>query len=309
MEHVGHLVQFDGMLHWCFLIALFGFLVSITWVVIRVLMPLRQLVRLADGISQGDFETFAQPIGGIAEIDRLRLGLNRMMEQIKAGQEREYAYRNALTDSQEYERMRIAHEIHDDTIQSLVLVAHHLERATLAVGKEQDTPLPNHLKNARIQLLNTIDRLRRLIANLRPTILDEMGLVMAVEALCEAHSTLAVEVLGDVLELQPAQELALFRTAQEAIRNAERYAQADQINAMLIYSETDVTLKVCDDGIGFEVPNQLQVFAANGHFGLLGIRERIRNHGGSLKLTSEKTVGTEIEVSFPLNASGMLAKA
>lgn len=309
MEHLGHLLQFDGMLHWCFLIALLGFMVSIAWVIVRVLLPLRQLVKLADGIAEGNFATFAQPIQGIGEIDHLRVRLHQMMEQIKASHEREFAYRNALTDSQEHERMRIAHEIHDDTIQSLVLVTHHLERAALAAEMEELTVLPNHLRNARAQLLNSIDRLRGLIANLRPAILDELGLVMAVEALCEAHSSLEFQVVGSVCELQSAQELALFRTAQEAIRNAERYAQASQINATLIYSETDVILKVSDDGVGFEVPNQLQVFAANGHYGLLGIRERVRHLGGNLRLTSKKLAGTEVEVRFPLDFGTTPGKA
>lgn len=308
MEHLGHLLQFDGMLHWCFLLALFGFLISLSWVIIRVLLPLRQLVKLAEGIAEGDFDTFARPIGGIREIDRLRARLHQMLQQLQAGQEREYAYRNALTDSQEHERMRIAHEIHDDTIQSLVLVAHHLERASLAAASEQDA-LPTHLKNARTQLLTSIDRLRGLIANLRPTILDEMGLVMAVEALCEAHTSLEFQVLGNACELQPAQELALFRTAQEAIRNAERYAQAGQINATLIYSETDVTLRVRDDGVGFEVPKQLQEFAAKGHYGLLGIRERVRHLGGSLSLSSHAKTGTEIEVRFPFEIANSAMKA
>lgn len=308
MEHLEHVVQFDGMLHWCFLIALFGFFVSLSWVVVRVLLPLRQLVKLAEGIGEGDFAIFAEPIHGIAEIDRLRVRLHQMMEQLQSGQERERAYQNALTDSQEHERMRIAREIHDDTIQSLILVTHHLERATSAANTEQDG-LPVHLKNARNQLLNTIDRLRSLIANLRPTILDEMGLVMAVEALCETHAALDFQVVGNACELQPAQELALFRTAQEAIHNAERHAQASQINAMLIYSETEVTLKVSDDGVGFEVPNQLQEFAAKGHYGLLGIRERVRHLGGNLSLTSNMKIGTEIEVRVPFAVSSSPIKA
>lgn len=300
--HAEHMMQYDGFLHWCFLISLIGVIASVSWVMIRVLLPLHHLVQLADGAAQGNLETFSRPIMGIAEIDRLRLRLNQMMAQIKAAQEREYTYRNALTDSQEHERMRIAHEIHDDAIQSLVLVSHHIERATLAPTAEQDSVLLVHLKNARGQLLGCIERLRGLIANLRPTLLDELGLVTAVEGLCEVHETLDFRVVGSAHELEHAQELAIFRAAQEAIRNAERYARAKTIRATLIYSDKDVTLRVRDDGIGFDVPTQLQEFAAGGHYGLLGIHERVRHLGGSLRLTSRFRAGTSLEVRFPLHS-------
>jgi signal transduction histidine kinase len=298
MDHAEHLLQYDGLLHWCFLIALVGFIASLVWVLIRVLLPLQYLVSLAEMIDEGDFSRFSQPIGGIVEIDRLRIRLDKMLSQIKVGQEREVAYRNTLADSQEHERMRIAHEIHDDTIQSLIVVSHHIERAARSsdVAKHE---WQQHLKNARDQLLGSIDRLRQLIANLRPSILDELGLVTAVESLCDAHTNLDFQVVGDACEIHQAQELALFRAAQEAIRNADRHAQAHQISASLVYSKHEVTLKVSDDGIGFKIPKQMQEFAVNGHYGLLGIRERVRHLGGQLKLISQLDMGTSIEITFP----------
>lgn len=299
MHHASHLMSFDGLLHWCFLLALFGYFISIAWVVVRVLIPIRQLANLTQHLSEGDFEAFAQPIAGISEVERLRRHLHKMMGQIQAGQERELAYRNNLADSQEYERMHIAREIHDETIQSLVLVAHHIERATTAVETSKED-LRGHLKNARAQLLNSIEQLRHLIGNLRPTVLDELGLVTAIETLCDSHHQLEFEVVGTVYEINHAQELAIFRTAQEAIRNAERHANAEQINARLTYSETAVALTIRDDGDGFDIPHNVQEFATRGHFGLLGIRERVRYLGGQLNLTSAIHQGTEINVSFPL---------
>lgn len=298
IEHAGHIAQFDGTLHWCFLIALAGFLSSLIWVVVRVLLPLRYLARLADAIAEGQAVTFSEPKHGIGEVQRLRSHLSQMMEQIAAAQAREALYRNALTDNQERERMRIAHEIHDDSIQSLVLVSHHIERATQAAKTGSDSLLV-HLANARETLIDSVERLRGVIANLRPTVLDELGLVAAVRSLCETQQ-FNFEVVGEARELDQAQELALFRAAQEAVRNAERHAQAKQIDATLIYTRTDVTLKVCDDGVGFDIPRHLQEFATSGHYGLLGIRERMVQLRGRLDLMSTLGGGTQVAVSFAL---------
>lgn len=95
------------------------------------------------------------------------------------------------------------------------------------------------------------------------------------------------------------QELAIFRAAQEAINNAEHHAGAKCITVTLSYSASSVTLEVCDDGRGFEIPQQLQEFAVRGHYGLMGIRERILHLGGRLNLNSELTVGTRVTVTLP----------
>jgi signal transduction histidine kinase len=135
-----------------------------------------------------------------------------------------------LTESQENERKRIARDIHDDTIQSLVLVAHNIERATQST-KMNENHLREHLETARRQLIQTIDNLRQMIANLRPTILDELGLAAAIEVLCEKHQILEFSIVGDVYGIDQSHELAIFRAAQEAIYNAERHAQANRVTS------------------------------------------------------------------------------
>lgn len=296
ITHFFHL--FDNFFHLCFLVSIALLIVGTGWTYIRVLRPLHQLAAQARLYKDGYFFTFDLPISGIKEVDQLRQSLHGMMQQIKEAQAREIAYRNALTDSQENERMRIAHDLHDDAIQSLVVTTHSVDRAAQAVTLAPSCVL-DHLKTARTQLVETIDSLRGIIANLRPTILDELGLVTAVEMLCEGHHALGFSVQGEVYEIDHAQELAIFRIAQEAIRNAERHAHADSISARLCYATSGVRLEVIDDGIGFKLPPQLQEFAAKGHYGLLGIRERVLHVGGQLELVSEAYAGTRIAVTFP----------
>ncbi len=298
INHANHLFQFDGVLHWCFLIAVFGFLIGLVWVVVRVLIPLRRLAKQAAGMMEGNLPTFDKPISGIREIDQLRRSLQFMIGQIQTAQQGEATYRKALTESQENERKRIAREIHDDTIQSLVLVAHSMERA-MGTARTNEGNTLGHLENARSQLIQTIDNLRQMIVNLRPTILDELGLAAAIEVLCEKHQALEFSVVGDVYGIDQAQELAIFRAAQEAIYNAERHAQAKRIIATLTYSAAAVTLEVYDDGMGFQIPQQLQEFSIRGHYGLIGIRERILHFGGQINLISELAAGTRVTVTVP----------
>jgi signal transduction histidine kinase len=294
MNHAGHILHFDGIIHWCFLIAVACFVIGLLWVIFRILLPLRRLARHASDIIEGKLPAFDASGGGIREIERLRVSLQHMVAQIKTAQERETAYRNALTETQENERKRIARDIHDDTIQSLVLVGHSLERA---MGTH--TADDQHLVTARTQLVQTIDNLRQMIVNLRPTILDELGLAAAIEVLCERHARLEFSVVGQAYAIDQAQELAIFRAAQEAVYNAERHARARRITATLTYSKSAVTLEVCDDGVGFEIPRQFQEFAMRGHYGLIGIRERILHLGGQLNLISERATGTRVTVTVP----------
>jgi signal transduction histidine kinase len=265
---------------------------------VRVFVPLRRLAKQAASIMEGELPTFDQPVSGVRELEQLRRLLHYMIGEIKTAQERETNYRNALTESQENERKRIARDIHDDTIQSLVLVAHSLERAMGTTGTSESS-LVKHLENARSQLIQTIDNLRQMIANLRPTILDELGLATAIEVLCEKHKILEFSIVGDVYGIDQPRELAIFRAAQEAIYNAERHSQAKRIVATLTYSKAAVTLEVCDDGIGFRIPNQLQEFSVQGHYGLIGIYERIQHLGGQFNLFSQLATGTRITVKVP----------
>lgn len=304
VNHASHLFQFDGIFHWCFLIAVFSFGVGFIWFIVRVFLPLRRLSKQAASIMQGQLPAFEQPVGGVREIEQLRRSLCYMVGEVNAAQKRETTYRNALTESQENERKRIAREIHDDTIQSLVLVAHSIDRATQSAKKNENLT-GTHLENARTQLIAAIDNLRQMIANLRPTMLDELGLAAAIEVLCEKYPILKFSVIGDVYDINRAHELAIFRAAQEAIYNAQRHAHAKQIVTTLTYSRSAVTLEVIDDGIGFQIPTQLQDFSTRGHYGLIGIRERILHLGGQLNLFSQSKVGTRIIVTVPASQTAL----
>ncbi len=302
LDSFNHLMhQFDGFFHLCFLVSVFIFVVGALWVLIRILIPLWNLSIEITNFTNGKSMAFEKPSRGIAEIDEMRRTLQQMALQLKAAADREVTYRNALIDSQEHERMRIARELHDDTIQSLVVTTHNIDRATQAVTQTQDDALA-HLKTARQQIVSTIDCLRRLIADLRPTVLDELGLLTAIEMLCEQNEHVSFAIDGDMPDINQTQELTLFRTAQEALHNAERYSKAEHIQVHMVCVDSAVKFEICDDGVGFEIPCQLQEFAKQGHFGLLGIRERVQHLGGELNLQSGLNAGTKLAVTLPILA-------
>lgn len=302
LDSLNHLLhQFDGFFHLCFLVSVSIFIVGVLWVLIRILIPMWNLSIEITKFAEGKPNAFEKSIRGIAEIEQMRRTLLQMSIQIKTAAEREVIYRNALIDSQENERMRIARELHDDTIQALVVTMHNIDRASQAISQSPSS-MVTHLKSARQQVVSTIDCLRRLIADLRPTVLDELGLVTAIEMLCEQNAHVSLVVDEALPEINETHELALFRTAQEALHNAERYSNAEHIQVHLTCAGDAVCFEVCDDGIGFEVPGQLQEFAKQGHFGLLGIRERVQYLGGELNLQSTINAGTRLAVTLPVPA-------
>jgi two-component system sensor histidine kinase UhpB len=295
---VANVLTYDGILHWCFLLSIVCLVVGATWVTFRILMPLRKLARQIEHIDQVLPSMFDEPVSGIREIETLRDALRDMSRRIHHSREREASYRNALVEIQEQERLRIARDLHDDTIQSLVVVTHVIERAAHAQSLDAET-MKSRLREARIQIVGIIDQLRALVGNLRSTILDDLGLVSALESLCEEDARLEFRVVGAVYKIDHALELAILRVAQETIRNAARHARARQIVATLAYEPSGVTFSLSDDGIGFVPPHQLQEFASRGHFGLLGMHERICQLGGKLDVSSMTGLGTRVTVSFP----------
>jgi signal transduction histidine kinase len=201
-----------------------------------------------------------------------------------------------LNDVLEGELKRIAHALHDEAGQLLASV--YIAVADVA------SELPPH---ARIRfeevegLLKQIEiELRNLSHELRPTVLDNLGLVPALEFLAEKvakRTGLNVFVTGDASTRLPAAvETTLYRIVQEALNNAVKHAHASSVRIELQRTPSKVACSVCDDGRGFDAHRQQ---GAQG-LGLVGIRERLNALGGSLRLTTEPRQGTTIQAEIPL---------
>ncbi len=273
------------------------------WLIVRVLRPLQQLAAGTTRLESGDFKALQRPCGGIPEIDRLRHSMTSMVAHVRRAQEESYQYRNALLNGQEAERTRIAHELHDDTVQSLVAIGQSIDLARNSIVKDS-SQADVFLKAARSQVVESVNNLRRLIADLRPPALEELGLVAALRMLSTGTSAsqLTVQAEGTERRLDEAQELALFRCAQEAVHNALHHSRASHIQINVTYEREKTRLSIHDDGAGFAVSHPFNQLGSDGHFGLLGIDERIHSLNGTVEVKSTVGQGTNIFIEVPYDA-------
>ncbi|MEK7682362.1 MAG: sensor histidine kinase, partial [Chloroflexota bacterium] len=165
----------------------------------------------------------------------------------------------------------------------------------------------NGLREARKTAEAVVRDLRDFSKALRPPTLDDLGLVTSIRRLLmdlmdRAKVNGQIKVVGEERRLPPDLELALFRIAQEAMRNVERHAQAREVTVTLSFSGREARLDVVDNGVGFVLPPHSSDMAAFGRLGLLGMRERAELLGGRLEVKSTAGKGTRITASIPAPA-------
>lgn len=207
--------------------------------------------------------------------------------------------------AREDERYRLAREIHDGPAQSLaniVLRAEVCERL-LEAGRPEAKQEVSQLK---LLVREALREVRRIIYDLRPGALAELGLVPTLQGYFEymrEHNGTEVElqVEGNFdVRLPSTLEVGLFRTVQEAVTNAWRHAQADRIAVHFRFEPERVNVTVSDDGIGFDVQTVLAELHRRSSFGLTGMRERVELLGGELRIESAPERGTTVYISVPV---------
>jgi signal transduction histidine kinase len=213
-------------------------------------------------------------------------------------------YARQITQAQENERRRIARELHDDTIQSLVALSRRLEAVATSdqCSSERVAADIEELQEATGEI---IKRVRRFSQDLRPSILDDLGLLPTLEELTADMNNqdgLRAEfrVAGEERRLSSEMELTLFRIAQEAMNNVRKHADADHVITTVELSDSAVKLIVEDNGKGFNPPTLTDHPTTAGKLGLIGMHERARLLGGSLVVESKPGDGTRVVVNVPV---------
>jgi signal transduction histidine kinase len=286
-------------------------LVGLWFGVRQIVQPLQSLASRATGLASGDFAGIQEPVGGIQEIQRLQAELIYMAQKVQLAQKSLRGYLAAVTTGQEEERRRLARELHDETIQSLIALNQRIQLAQMAlaeVAPSGDTPdgRPAAEQLAEVQQMTAqvIADLRRLTRNLRPIYLDDLGLTPALKMLTlDTQQLLQIPILfhlsGTERRLQPQVELALYRVAQEALNNVGRHAQAGHAELALEFGPQALVLTIRDDGRGFASENS-SVRTSGNHFGLVGMQERAELIGARLEVHSTPGEGTHIRVTVPI---------
>jgi signal transduction histidine kinase len=332
----------DGLLPWYAVLGLLAFQLALAgafgWGAARsVTHPVGVLTEHAERIAAGELAWPIPDLGG-DEVGRLGRSLERMrqslgsllarvaeanalLEQRVADRTKELNLANAqLTEreaargqllrkvitAQEDERKRIARELHDETSQALAVLAMGIEAAQDAMRGGM-TPRLDEVKAVAVR---TLEDVHRLILDLRPSVLDDLGLLSAIRWYADRQlATRGIAVrfeFGDLPRLPPEMETALFRMCQEAMSNVARHAQATAVLVQVGVEGGEVVVDVEDDGRGFELAAAARPEGRRS-WGLLGIRERAEILGGTARIESAPGQGTHVEVRIPLSAAPVQA--
>ncbi len=243
-------------------------------------------VRLAQDFFVESLSSFEMTHRGSQEVN---LALRRLNEK--------------LNDKLEETAKQIATALHDEAWQLMAVVHIDLYRAA------QNVPAATRRRLEKVQrsLKELEQNLRGLSHEIRPKILDDLGVVAALDFLARgisARTGVSITVEGPREQrFSPAIESNLYRIVQEALINSTRHAKATQANVLVRNSGGRLTCSVCDNGVGFKLQ---EVLAQKGHpgLGLLGIQERVATLGGSLQINSTPGKGTELRVDIPLDKQG-----
>ena len=262
--------------------------------------PLHELQRRAEAMVHGDFSSLGQPIDGPPAVEDLRRAVDVLGEHVEQAMCGIHASIAALTMAQEGERGRLARELHDDTVQQLVVLGQGVDRVQRLWERDGDRAR-DQLGQLRSDIVTAIQGVRALIADLRPPALEELGLLPAVRLLLERAGAdgpdVTIEVDGLTRRLETPRELALFRIIQEAWTNIRRHAHAQHARFVFQYTRNALVVTIVDDGGGFVLPDAGQV--RPNAWGLLGMQERAALVGGTLILASQPGAGTRLDVRLP----------
>ncbi len=291
-----------------------------------IISPLTALGTASERIASGDISAPVPVYGGdeIGELaesfERMRVRLENSLEYIRLHTvELEESVRERTTElrqqkqklallldegirAQEDERKRIARELHDETSQTLAALGMSLEISSEALKQGKLTP--DMILELKKKVSFLMDGINRLIHDLRPPVLDDLGLESAIRWLLQRHlgeNAIAynMKISGlDGLNLDSKTELSFFRIVQESVINIVKHSKAERVDITFSYIEGHLGFEITDDGVGFDLEEVMKAHERGSEhgFGLMGMNERITNLGGEVMIRSREGSGTKITI-------------
>jgi len=210
-----------------------------------------------------------------------------------------------ITRAQEEERKRIAQELHDDTVQSIVVHARQIDDLIMRLNNLEKDDIAKHLEKLYEDADNIRQSVHRVSQDLRPATLDRLGLLPALDWVASRTAkysgiNVKVEIIGQERRLSDEEELVLFRITQEALQNVEKHAKATRAEVRVEFGEKRTRVTIKDDGKGFEPPRSVADLPRFGRLGLAGMQERAHLLGGTLVIASEIGKGTIVTAELPV---------
>lgn len=243
--------------------------------------------------------------------DQLAVAMHqaRLFEQVRGSRERLQILYRRLMEGQETERHHIARELHDEIGQSLTAVKMSLQAIQHLSEARGATEISAHLQESIAIVDHSLQRVRNLSLDLRPSLLDDLGLVAALRWYVDRQAQWAgitAEFIAEPegLRLPNDLETVCFRVTQEALTNVVRHARAHHVHIALRKQDNEVSLTISDDGIGFDVHAAQKRAIRGSSLGLIGMQERVFLAGGEIEIVSKIAGGTSVRVRFPLQSNG-----
>jgi signal transduction histidine kinase len=267
----------------------------------RVTDPIQNLVIQTRQVATGDYDAQVD-LSKIKEIRELGSAFNEMVQQIGKYRAGIRQYVADVTKSQEEERKRIARDLHDDTVQSLIAIGQRLE----LIKGVLDNPAEARprLSELRTMVTGAIASVRQFSRDLRPLTLEDLGLAAAIQYLVNQLSQsegikVDLEIEGEIEGLSNDMEIAIYRILQETLNNVKKHAEATEVEVLAQFTRRQIKVTVRDNGRGFEVPEAITDLASYGSFGLMGLHERAQLFGGEITVRSQPGKGTTVQMSMP----------
>jgi len=226
--------------------------------------------------------------------------ISRDVTREKQLQENLRLYTHQITRAQEEERNRIARELHDESIQALIILSRQLDELISVEPAQAD--IPEQLEKIRNEIDDILSQIRRFTQDLRPPTLDYLGIVPALRELVtqlEKQSGIKTKfsITGEERHFSPEEELLIYRIVQEALRNTWKHAEAKNVTVTMELNDL-ARVEISDDGKGFTMEEDMR-FVQAGKIGLAGMQERADLLGSKLVISSKPEVGTHITLEIP----------
>jgi len=289
-----------------------------------VLQTVRAVSQASSALAEGKLDARSGAPSGAFELVQLARNFDEMAEKLersagetksivdslRESQVRLQALARALIGGQEGERHQLARELHDEIGQALTAVSLNIDALR---GAKPGPDAARRIEETAAIVQHVLEQVRNMSLDLRPSILDDLGLVAALRWYVGRQtdkSGLEIELRARSLEERapPEVETACFRIAQEALTNIARHAHARRVRVEVARRDSELELVVSDDGAGFDVARARERAHHGESFGLLGMEERATLLGGSLELTSAPGKGTRLEARFPIPPGRVLGR-